>query len=105
MCRAPEIERTEFYVWLAEPLSPRAKDNAELIAQIKQYWLESGCVYGYRNITKDMREGDFACSGKLRLPQRVATSATQGSRAGCLVQWLPTRSIVSLRSTLRTRSG
>ena len=60
MCRAPEIERTEFYVWLAEPLSPRAKDNAELIAQIKQYWLESGCVYGYRNITKDMREGDFA---------------------------------------------
>jgi putative transposase len=50
MCRVLEIERTGFYAWLAEPVSPRAKDNAELIAQIKQYWLESGCIYGYRNI-------------------------------------------------------
>lgn len=62
MCRVLEIERTGFYAWLAEPVSPRAKDNAELIAQIKQYWLESGCIYGYRNITKDMRDGGFACS-------------------------------------------
>ena len=62
MCRVLEVERSGFYAWLAEPLSPRAVDNARLTGQIKQYWLESGCVYGYRNITRDMRDGGFPCS-------------------------------------------
>ncbi|MSR12792.1 MAG: transposase [Gammaproteobacteria bacterium] len=62
MCRVLDIERTGFYAWLAEPLSPRARDNVKLTDQIKQFWLESGCVYGYRNITKDMRDGGMPCS-------------------------------------------
>ena len=62
MCRVLDIERTGFYAWLAEPLSPRARDNVRLTGQIKQYWLESGFVYGYRNITKDMRDGGMPCS-------------------------------------------
>jgi putative transposase len=62
MCRILDIERTGFYAWLAEPVSPRALDNVRLTGQIKQYWLESGCVYGYRKITKDMKDGGMPCS-------------------------------------------
>ena len=27
-----------------------------MLGLIKQFWLESGCVYGYRKIHKDLRE-------------------------------------------------
>ena len=46
MSRVLDVERTGFYAWLSEPQSPRALDNIRLTGQIKQYWLESGCVYG-----------------------------------------------------------
>ncbi|XES12601.1 IS3 family transposase [Citrobacter freundii] len=29
---------------------------ARLTGQIKQFWLESGCVYGYRKIHLDLRD-------------------------------------------------
>lgn len=53
MCRVLVIERTGRHAWLAAPVNPRAKEITKLIAQIKQSWLEGGCVYGYRNITKE----------------------------------------------------
>ncbi len=28
-----------------------------LLGQVKQYWIESGIAYGYRNITKDLKDG------------------------------------------------
>jgi putative transposase len=62
MCRVLEIERSGFYAWQAEPHSPRARENEVLTGQIKQYWLESGCVYGYRNITTDLKDANITCS-------------------------------------------
>lgn len=37
-------------------MSPRAKDDARVLGLIKQFWLESGSVYGYRKITRDLRD-------------------------------------------------
>jgi putative transposase len=62
MCRVLEIERTGFYAWLENPLSNRARENAVLTGQIKQFWLESGCSYGYRNITRDLLDANVPCS-------------------------------------------
>jgi putative transposase len=33
----------------------RAKDDQRILGMIKQSWLESGAVYGYRKITCDLR--------------------------------------------------
>jgi putative transposase len=47
MCRVLSIERSGFYAWLKQPLSAKAKDDNRLLGKIKQFWLESGCTYGY----------------------------------------------------------
>jgi putative transposase len=31
-------------------MSARQKEDDRLLGLIKQFWLESGCVYGYRKI-------------------------------------------------------
>ena len=46
-------------------MSPRDKDDARVLGLIKQYWLESGSVYGYRKITRDLRDIGESC-GKHR---------------------------------------
>ena len=54
MCRVLGVQRSGFYTWLKAPFSNRAKDNKRLTGLIKQAWLESGCVYGYRKIHDDL---------------------------------------------------
>ena len=56
-----------FYAWLANGLSARARRNRYLSGLIKQSWLESGCVYGYRKIHHDLLDLGQSCS-----PNRVA---------------------------------
>jgi putative transposase len=38
-----------------QPHSQRHQADLRLTGQIKQFWLESGCVYGYRKIHLDLR--------------------------------------------------
>lgn len=67
MCRVLKVHRSGYYVWLKAPLSKRGKDDRRLTGLIKQSWLESGCVYGYRKIHDDLRSlGERSC------PNRVA---------------------------------
>lgn len=40
--------RVDFNFWLKQPHSQRHQTDQMLSGQIKQFWLESGCVYGYR---------------------------------------------------------
>ena len=61
MCRVLEIQRRGFYTWLNRPKSKRAIEDKRLLGQIKQFWIESGFAYGYRNITKDMKDAGEAC--------------------------------------------
>ncbi|MFW7525170.1 IS3 family transposase [Vibrio ostreicida] len=66
VCCALGIERSGFYAWRRQPLSARAKEDHRLLGKIKQFWLESGCVYGYRNITIGLKSDGEIC-GKNRV--------------------------------------
>ena len=54
MCRVLKVHVSGFYAWLKNGLSGQAKRRRRLTGLIKQSWLESGCVYGYRKIHHDM---------------------------------------------------
>ena len=88
MCKVMQVHPSGYYAWKAAPQSPRAKDDQRLLGLLKQAWLESGGVYGYRKLTLDMRDLGERC-GKHRVArllkrdwrlQRCARSqARQGS--------------------------
>ena len=44
-----------YYAWLAQPESARTVEDRRPLGQIKQAWLASGCVYGYRKVQDDLR--------------------------------------------------
>ena len=56
LCRLLEVNPSGFYAWLNNPRSKRQKRDIRQAGLIKQFWLESGGVYGYRKIYSDMRE-------------------------------------------------
>ncbi len=62
MCRVFGVHRSGYYAWLQTPLSARAREDDRLRGLVKQSWLQSGTVYGYRKVT----EHDEAC-GKHRV--------------------------------------
>lgn len=66
MCRVLGVQRSGFYAWQRHPQSDRTREDQRLLGLIKQAWLESGTVYGYRKITEDLRDlGE--CCGKHRV--------------------------------------
>ena len=66
LCRLFNVHPSGYYAWLKELKSARARANERLRGHIKQYWLESGGVYGYRKIHDDLREAGELC-GKHRV--------------------------------------
>ena len=54
-----EVHPSGFYAWLKEPKSLRQKKDERQGGLVKQYWLESGGIYGYRKIYSDLR-----CAGE-----------------------------------------
>lgn len=54
-----------------------------LTGQIKQFWLESGCVYGYRKIHLDLRDTGQQCGVNRvwRLMKRAGIKAQVGYRS------------------------
>jgi putative transposase len=66
MCRVLGVQRSGFYAWQRRPHSDRARADQQLVGKIKQAWLESGTIYGYRKITADLRDLGEAC-GKHRV--------------------------------------
>lgn len=66
MCNILNINRSGFYAWLKKQMSNRAIEDNRLLGKIKQFWLESGCTYGYRNITIDLKNDGEIC-GKNRI--------------------------------------
>ena len=70
------------YAWRTEPMSARQKENQCLGGLIKQFWLESGGVNGYRKITDDLHEIGEPCSKHrvYRLMHREQAAAAEGQR-------------------------
>lgn len=56
-----ELHPSGYYAWLKQPKSPRGIANEKLTGLIKQFWLESGAVYGYRKIYSDLIEHGERC--------------------------------------------
>ena len=66
MCKVMQLHPGGYYARKAAPQSPRAKDDQRILRLLKQAWLESGGVYGYRKLTLDMRDLGERC-GKHRV--------------------------------------
>jgi putative transposase len=90
MCKVLQVHPSGYYAWQASPLSDRERDDQRVLGLIKQSWLESGTVYGYRKITMDLRELGESC-GKHRvarlmrvdgLRSRTGYGRRPGGRAG-----------------------
>lgn len=78
MCRLLRVHFSGFYAWLKEPLSHRAHEDIRQTELIRQAWIDSGKVYGYRKLTDDLRD-----QGEQISENRVARLA---SRAGIAAQ-------------------
>lgn len=79
MCSVLKVHPSGYYTWQAEPASNRAKEDEYLLGFIKQFWLESGSVYGYRKIYKDMISIGEQC-GKNRVHRLMKSAGIQSER-------------------------
>ncbi|MEL8971451.1 IS3 family transposase [Escherichia coli] len=83
LCRVLDVHPSGFYAWLQQPHSQRHQADLRLTGQIKQFWLESGCVYGYPKIHLDLRDSGQQCGVNRvwRLMKRVGIKAQVGYRS------------------------
>ena len=74
------VHRSGYYAWIKQPKSARQLEDERLLGLIKQFWLESGCVYGYRKIHLDLRSVGEACGVNrvARLMQQAGLKAQVG---------------------------
>ncbi len=73
-----QVHPSGYYAWKKQPTSEKAHDDQRLLGLLKQAWLESGCVYGYRKLTLDMRDLGKRC-GKHRVARLLRQA---GIRSG-----------------------
>lgn len=66
LCRRLEVHPSGYYAWCQKPRSAREIEDERLTGLIKQFWLESGGIYGYRKIHRDLRDIGERC-GKHRV--------------------------------------
>lgn len=74
LCRVLDVHPSGFYSLLQQPHSQRHQADLRLTGQIKQFWLKSGCVYGYRKIHLDVNR-------VWRLMKRAGIKAQVGYRS------------------------
>ena len=79
MCRALKVQRSGFYAWLKQPKSNRQLEDERLLGRIKQFWIESGFVYGYRNVTMDLKD-DGESVGKNRIHRIMRNAGIRSQR-------------------------
>lgn len=82
MCRMMRVHRSGYYAWIKQPKSARRREDERLLGLIKQFWLESGCVYGYRKIHLDLRSVGETCGRNrvARLMRQAGLKAQVGYR-------------------------
>lgn len=72
MCRVMNVNPSGYYAWRRSPISTRQHEDNRLLGLIKQFWLESVGVYGYRKITDDLKDIGERC-GKHRVYRLMRT--------------------------------
>ena len=73
-----EVHPSGYYDWHSKPHFKRHKVNQRLTGLIKQFWLESGGVYGYRKIHSDLWEVGESCG--INRVHRLMQNAIKGVR-------------------------
>ena len=61
LCSTLNVYHSGYYAWLKKPISKTARENQKLSGLIKQFWLESIGVYGYRKIHCDLKDIGEGC--------------------------------------------
>ena len=92
------VHPSGYYAWKHKPYSDKQRDDQRLLGLLKQAWLESGCVYGYRKLTLDMRAiwvsraasivWHVCCAQQVSVHRRAIGAAMAAGAAG-LPWWLP----------------
>ena len=87
MCKVFQVHPSGFYAWQRHPQSERAKDDQRVLGGIiKQSWLESGTVYGYRKVTQDLHDLGESCGkhrvARLTRMERLKSRTGYGRRPG-----------------------
>lgn len=66
LCAVLAVHPSGYYAWKQQPESERTKLDQRHIRMIRQFWEDSGRVYGYRKIRNDLHDLGEAC-GKHRV--------------------------------------
>jgi len=66
MCRVLGVHPSGFYAWCRQPMSLRGQEDVRQTVLIRESWIESSGVYGYRKIHDELLEMGEAC-GKHRV--------------------------------------
>ncbi|MEI8608181.1 IS3 family transposase [Enterovibrio norvegicus] len=82
MCHVLGIHPSGYYAWVQNPDCQQEQRRKYLLGRIKQFWLESGGVYGYRKIYSDLRDDGESCGINLvhRLMKREGLQSQRGYR-------------------------
>jgi len=64
LCQALDVSESGYYAWKARELSPHAREDARIAAEIQQIYHEHRRVYGSPRIQAQLRERGISCSRK-----------------------------------------
>jgi putative transposase len=74
------VHPSGFYAWRLNPESQRTLEDRRILGYIKESWLESGSVYGYRKVSDDLRDLGEHCG--INRVYRIMRAAGLRSQTG-----------------------
>ena len=79
MCGALGVSRGGFYEWMQRPESARAREDRQLVVQIRTSFEQSDRTYGSPRVWEDLREWGHRC-GRHRVARLMRAEGLQGRR-------------------------
>src|SRR5947207_7634117 len=85
MCRLLNVTRSGYYVWLKEPISNQAQEDARLLRLLRASFIASHWIYGAPRVFLDLREAGETCSKHriARLMRQANLHALHGYGTRC----------------------
>lgn len=80
LCKMLAVHPSGFYAWRLNPESRRTLEDRRILGHIKESWLESGSVYGYRKVSDDLRDLGEHCG--INRVHRIMRAAGLRSQTG-----------------------